>query len=113
VAAGVGVGFIARSNIEEDIRARALVAITLADAQIRRDLPSCSAKTSRIAAPPAPSWKSPSSKKTFPPQGWSGKAIQMTRLAPLYSAVDPASGRTGQKQPSTARRRRPRYKLIA
>jgi len=38
VAAGVGVGFIARSNIEEDIRAKALVAINLADAQIRRDL---------------------------------------------------------------------------
>jgi DNA-binding transcriptional LysR family regulator len=38
VAAGVGVGFIARSNIEEDIRAKVLVAITLADAQIRRDL---------------------------------------------------------------------------
>ena len=27
-----------RSNIEEDIRAKVLVAITLADAQIRRDL---------------------------------------------------------------------------
>lgn len=38
VAAGVGVGFIARSNIEEDIRAKALAAITLADVQIRRDL---------------------------------------------------------------------------
>jgi LysR family transcriptional regulator, low CO2-responsive transcriptional regulator len=38
VAAGVGVGFIARSNIEEDIRAKALVAITLDDVQIRRDL---------------------------------------------------------------------------
>ena len=38
VAAGVGVGFIARSNIEEDIRAKALVAITLEDVQIRRDL---------------------------------------------------------------------------
>jgi LysR family transcriptional regulator, low CO2-responsive transcriptional regulator len=38
VAADVGVGFIARSNIEEDIRAKALVALTLADAQIRRDL---------------------------------------------------------------------------
>lgn len=38
VAAGVGLGFIARSNIEEDIRAKALVAITLADVQIRRDL---------------------------------------------------------------------------
>jgi len=38
VAAGVGVGFIARSNIEEDIRAKALVAITLTDARIRRDL---------------------------------------------------------------------------
>jgi len=38
VAAGVGIGFIARSNIEEDIRAKALVAITFADAQIRRDL---------------------------------------------------------------------------
>jgi len=38
VAADVGVGFIARSNIEQDIRAKALAAITLADAQIRRDL---------------------------------------------------------------------------
>jgi LysR family transcriptional regulator, low CO2-responsive transcriptional regulator len=33
VAADVGVGFIARSNIEEDIRAKALVAITFADVQ--------------------------------------------------------------------------------
>ena len=38
MAAGVGVGFIARSNIEEDIRAKALVAVELSDAQIRRDL---------------------------------------------------------------------------
>ncbi len=38
VAADVGVGFISRSNIEEDIRAKALVAMPLADAQIRRDL---------------------------------------------------------------------------
>ena len=38
VAADVGVGFIARSNIQEDIRANALVALTLSDAQIRRDL---------------------------------------------------------------------------
>jgi len=38
VAANVGVGFIARSNIEEDIRASALAAIPLSDAQIRRDL---------------------------------------------------------------------------
>lgn len=38
VAAGVGIGFIARSNIEEDIRAKALVALTLADVHIRRDL---------------------------------------------------------------------------
>jgi DNA-binding transcriptional LysR family regulator len=38
VAADVGVGFIARSNIEEDIRAKALSAIKLEDVQIRRDL---------------------------------------------------------------------------
>ena len=38
MAADVGVGFIARSNIEEDIRAKALVALTFEDAQIRRDL---------------------------------------------------------------------------
>jgi LysR family transcriptional regulator, low CO2-responsive transcriptional regulator len=38
VAAGVGVGFIARSNIVEDVRARFLAAITIADAQVRRDL---------------------------------------------------------------------------
>lgn len=38
VAADVGVGFIARSNIVEDTRANVLAAIPLADAQIRRDL---------------------------------------------------------------------------
>jgi len=38
VAADVGVGFIAISNIQEDIRANALAAIALSDAQIRRDL---------------------------------------------------------------------------
>ena len=38
VAADVGVGFIARSNIEEDIRANALAALNISDAQIRRDL---------------------------------------------------------------------------
>ncbi|HWZ83316.1 MAG TPA: LysR family transcriptional regulator [Terriglobales bacterium] len=38
VAADVGVGFIARSNIQEDIRANALAALALSDAQIRRDL---------------------------------------------------------------------------
>ncbi len=38
VAADVGIGFIARSNIEEDIRANALAAVPLSDAQIRRDL---------------------------------------------------------------------------
>ncbi|MGH9644835.1 MAG: LysR family transcriptional regulator [Terriglobales bacterium] len=38
VAAGVGIGFIARSNIEEDIRAKALVALNLADVHIDRDL---------------------------------------------------------------------------
>ncbi len=38
VAAGVGVGFIARSNVLEDIRAGVLVAIPLQDAPIRRDL---------------------------------------------------------------------------
>jgi DNA-binding transcriptional LysR family regulator len=38
VAADVGVGFISRSNIVEDIRAKALAAIPMADAQVRRDL---------------------------------------------------------------------------
>jgi len=38
VAADVGVGFIAISNIQEDIRANALAAIALSDAQVRRDL---------------------------------------------------------------------------
>ena len=38
VAANVGVGFIARSNVQEDVRARALLAIPIADAVIRRDL---------------------------------------------------------------------------
>ncbi|HXZ81473.1 MAG TPA: LysR family transcriptional regulator [Terriglobales bacterium] len=38
VAADVGVGFIPRSNVLEDVRAKALVALTLSDTQIRRDL---------------------------------------------------------------------------
>jgi DNA-binding transcriptional LysR family regulator len=38
VAADVGVGFIARSNILEDAKAGVLVAVPLADASIRRDL---------------------------------------------------------------------------
>jgi DNA-binding transcriptional LysR family regulator len=37
-AAGVGVGFIARSNVAEDTRAGVLVALAISDAQIRRDL---------------------------------------------------------------------------
>src|SRR5467141_3032491 len=38
VAAGVGVGFIARSNIQEDVRTGILAAIDIADAQVRRDM---------------------------------------------------------------------------
>ena len=38
VAADVGVGFIARSNVAEDVRANTLAIIPIADAHIRRDL---------------------------------------------------------------------------
>jgi len=38
VAADVGVGFIARSHVAEDVRAEVLAAIPISDAQIRRDL---------------------------------------------------------------------------
>ena len=38
VAADVGIGFISRSNVEEDVRAKALVAIPISDAHVRRDL---------------------------------------------------------------------------
>jgi len=38
VAADAGVGFIARSNVLEDVLARALAAIPISDATIRRDL---------------------------------------------------------------------------
>jgi len=38
VAADVGVGFIARSNVLEDVAAKVLAAVPLADAPIRRDL---------------------------------------------------------------------------
>ena len=38
VAADVGVGFIARSNVAEDVQAGILAVIQIADAQIRRDL---------------------------------------------------------------------------
>lgn len=37
-AADVGVGFIARSNVQEELKAKSLAAIPLADVQIRRDL---------------------------------------------------------------------------
>jgi len=38
VAADVGIGFIARSNVLEDVRAEVLVAVAISDAQVRRDL---------------------------------------------------------------------------
>lgn len=38
VAADVGVGFIARSNVSEDVKAGVLAAVAMADASIRRDL---------------------------------------------------------------------------
>jgi DNA-binding transcriptional LysR family regulator len=38
IAAEVGLGFIARSNVAEDVRAGVLVALSIADVQIRRDL---------------------------------------------------------------------------
>jgi LysR family transcriptional regulator, low CO2-responsive transcriptional regulator len=38
VAVGVGVGFIGRSNVVEDLRALVLATVTLADAKIQRDL---------------------------------------------------------------------------
>ncbi len=38
VAADVGIGFIPRSNVAEDLRAKALSALTLTDASIQRDL---------------------------------------------------------------------------
>jgi LysR family transcriptional regulator, low CO2-responsive transcriptional regulator len=38
VAADVGIGFIPRSNVAEDLQAKALVALTLADASVQRDL---------------------------------------------------------------------------
>ena len=38
VAADVGIGFIARSNVLEDVQAGVLVALSIADVTIRRDL---------------------------------------------------------------------------
>jgi LysR family transcriptional regulator, low CO2-responsive transcriptional regulator len=38
VAAGIGVGFIARSNVVEDLRAKVLAVLAIADASIQRDL---------------------------------------------------------------------------
>jgi DNA-binding transcriptional LysR family regulator len=38
VAAGVGIGFIAASNVADDVRAGSLAALTINDATIRRDL---------------------------------------------------------------------------
>jgi DNA-binding transcriptional LysR family regulator len=38
VAAGVGIGYIARSNVREDVKAGVLCALSVSDAHIRRDL---------------------------------------------------------------------------
>jgi DNA-binding transcriptional LysR family regulator len=38
VAADVGIGFIARSNVLEDVKAKALMAVAIPEAQIKRDL---------------------------------------------------------------------------
>ena len=38
VAADVGVGFISRSNVQEDVKANVLAIVPMAEAQIRRDL---------------------------------------------------------------------------
>ena len=38
VAADAGIGFISRSNVPEDVRAQALVTISISDATVRRDL---------------------------------------------------------------------------
>jgi DNA-binding transcriptional LysR family regulator len=38
VAADVGIGFIPRSNVYEDVQAKVLTAISITDTQIRRDL---------------------------------------------------------------------------
>ena len=38
VAADVGVGFIAKSHVQEDVQAKVLAAIPISDAQVRRDL---------------------------------------------------------------------------
>ncbi len=38
VAADVGIGFIPRSNVAEDLQAKALAALTMSDASIQRDL---------------------------------------------------------------------------
>ena len=38
VAANVGVGFIARSNVQEDVRAKVLMTISIAEGPIRRDI---------------------------------------------------------------------------
>ena len=38
VSANMGIGFVARSNVQAEIKARSLAALTVSDAQIRRDL---------------------------------------------------------------------------
>ena len=55
VAADVGIGFIPRSHVAEDLQANALAALTLADASINATWPWSSANTRRSAAPRWPS----------------------------------------------------------
>ena len=89
VAAGVGVGFIARSNIEEDIRAKVLVAITLADVQIRRDLALVFRKDKSLSRAAKRSWTSRSSKRIFPPPRHR-QAVKMKRHFPFDFAFVPS-----------------------
>ena len=49
VAADVGVGFIARSNVVEDVKAGVLAAVPIKDAQIRRDLALVSRKDKALS----------------------------------------------------------------
>ncbi len=59
VAADVGVGFIARSNVMEDVKAGVLAAIPMADASLRRDLALVFRKDKALSRAAWLLWKSP------------------------------------------------------
>jgi outer membrane protein assembly factor BamA len=79
-AADVGIGFIARSNIDQEIRAKALAAISLADTQVRSD-PALVFPEDKSFSRAAKAFMEIAVRQKEVFRGWGWEAIQITALA--------------------------------